>query len=80
VASKKRTSVHLDARLHRALQLKAKANDCTISEVVADALRQVLAQEAHDIEKARPPARPPAPDRKMTLAAVGARLKRRTKV
>jgi hypothetical protein len=73
--SKKRTTVHLDARLHRALQLKAKANDCTLSEVVADALRQVLAAEAHDIEKARPP----EPDRKMTLAAVGARLKRRSK-
>jgi len=43
--------------------------------VVAHALRPVLAEEVHDIEKARPP----EPDRKMTLAAVGARLKRRPK-
>jgi hypothetical protein len=67
--------VYLDARLHRALRLRAKATDCTISEVVADALRQVLAQEAHDIEKVEVH----RPERKMSLAAVGARLKRRGK-
>jgi hypothetical protein len=73
--SRKRSTVYLDARLHRALRLRAKATDCTLSEVVADALRQAFTQEARAIEGAK--AR--EPDRKMTLAAVGARLKRRRK-
>ena len=67
--------MYLDARLHRALHLKAKANDSTISEVVSDALRHVLSLEARAIEgvEAR------RPERKMSLASVGARLKRRGK-
>jgi len=75
MGSKKRSTVHLEARLHRALRLRAKATDCTISEVVADALRQAFAQEVRAIEGTRTR----EPDRKMTLAAVGARLKRRPK-
>jgi hypothetical protein len=75
--SRKRTSVHLDPGLHRALRLKARATDCTISEVVGDALRQVFAREALTIERSRGPAvvRPGA----MALSDVGARLKRRPK-
>ena len=73
--SRKRTTVHLDARLHRALRLRAKATDCTISEVVGDALRKALAEEARNIQQAEAL----QPRRTISLAAVGARLKRRPK-
>jgi Arc/MetJ family transcription regulator len=73
--SRKRTTVHLDARLHRALRLRAKATDCTISEVVGDALRRTLAEEARNIQQAEAL----APRRTLSLKDVGARLKRRAK-
>ncbi|MBS1110905.1 MAG: hypothetical protein H6Q88_2897, partial [Anaeromyxobacteraceae bacterium] len=69
------TTVHLDARLHRALRLRAKATDCTISEVVGDALRRTLAEEARNIQQAEAL----APRRTLSLKDVGARLKRRAK-
>jgi hypothetical protein len=72
---RKRTVVYLDARLHRALRLRSKATECTTSEVIADALRQAFAEEARDIEGAKARKRGP----KLSLDAVGARLKRRPK-
>ncbi len=73
--SRKRTTVHLDARLHRALRLRARATDCTISEVVGDALRHALSQEARDIQQAKAL----APRKTLSLKDVGARLKRRAR-
>jgi plasmid stability protein len=73
--SRKRTTAYLDPRLHRALRLRAKATDCTISEVIGDALRQALSQEARNIQQAEAL----APRRTISLAAVGARLKGRPK-
>jgi plasmid stability protein len=73
MSSRKRTTVHLDARLHRALRLRAKATDCTISEVVGEAVRQALSQEARNIQQAEAL----APRRTISLRDVGARLKRR---
>lgn len=73
--SRKRTTVHLDARLHRALRLRARATDCTISEVVGEALRKAFAEEARNIQQSAAP----APRRAMSLADVGARLKRRAR-
>jgi hypothetical protein len=75
MASRKRTTAYLDARLHRALRLRAKATDCTLSEVIGDALRKALAEEARNIQQAEAL----APRRTISLAAVGARLKRRPK-
>jgi hypothetical protein len=72
MAPRKKATVYLDARLHRALRLRARATDCTISEVIGDALRQLLAQEAKTIQ-----VRPAKPGPAMSLASVGARLKRR---
>jgi plasmid stability protein len=72
--SRKSATVYLDPRLHRALRLRAKATDCTVSEVIGEALRQALATEARKIQVAAP-----KPGRRMTLAAVGARLKGRAK-
>jgi hypothetical protein len=74
--ARKRTTVHLDQRLHRALRLRARATDCTVSEVVAEGLRQLFTQEARSIERAkRASGHPDA----MSLSDVGARLKRRKK-
>jgi predicted transcriptional regulator len=73
--SRKSTTVYLDPRLHRALRLRARATDCTISEVIGEALRQALATEARRIQADRVP----RPGTRMSLAAVGARLKRRPK-
>jgi predicted transcriptional regulator len=74
MASRKSATVYLDPRLHRALRLRAKATDCTISEVIGEALRQALTTEARQIQVAAP-----KPGTRMSLAAVGARLKRRAK-
>jgi hypothetical protein len=73
--SRKRTTVYLDARLHRALRLRSKATDCTISEVIGDALRQALAEEARNLQTAELR----KPERRMSLNAVGARLKGRAR-
>ena len=73
--SRKRTTVYLDARLHRGLRLRAKATDCTISEVIGDALRQALAVEARGLEAVELR----KPERRMSLNAVGARLKQRAR-
>jgi predicted transcriptional regulator len=72
--SRKSATVYLDPRLHRALRLRAKATDCTISEVIGEALRQALTTEARKIQVAAP-----KPGTRMSLAAVGARLKGRAK-
>ena len=73
--SRKRTTAFLDPRLHRALRLRAKATDCTISEVIGDALRKALAEEARNIQQAKAL----APRKTLSLKDVGARLKRRAK-
>ena len=75
MSSRKRTTVHLDTRLHRALRLRAKATDCTISEVVGDSLRQAFSQEARNIQQAEAL----QPRRTISLKDVGARLKRRAR-
>ena len=72
--SRKSATVYLDPRLHRALRLRAMATDCTISEVIGEALRQALTSEARKIQVAAP-----KPGTRMSLAAVGARLKGRAK-
>ncbi|MEI7705816.1 MAG: hypothetical protein WCK73_14610 [Deltaproteobacteria bacterium] len=73
--ARKRTTVHLDAKLHRSLRLRALATDCTISEVVGDALRRSLADEAQEYRESGPE----KPGHVISLADVGARLKRRPK-
>jgi len=46
----KRTTVYLDESLHRALQLKAIENHHSVSEMINDAIRFILAEDALDIE------------------------------
>jgi hypothetical protein len=46
----KRSTIYFDPDLHRALRLKAAAMDRSISDVVNDAVRQTLSEDAVDLE------------------------------
>jgi hypothetical protein len=45
----KRATVYFDDALHRALRLKAAETDCSVSELINDAVRQSLAADADDL-------------------------------
>ena len=45
----KRATIYLDEQLHRALKFKAAATDRTISEIVNEAVRRDLAEDAEDL-------------------------------
>ena len=45
----KRTTIYLDPDLHKALRLKAIAVSRSVSELVNDAVREALAEDAEDI-------------------------------
>jgi plasmid stability protein len=45
----KRATVYFEAELHRALRLKAAASDRSISDMVNDAVRVTLAEDAEDL-------------------------------
>lgn len=48
--AQKRATVYFDPFLHRALRLKAAATDRSISELVNDAVKASLTEDASDIE------------------------------
>lgn len=48
--TQKRATVYLDQSLHRALKLKAAATDRSISDLVNDAVRRSLVEDAEDLE------------------------------
>lgn len=45
----RRSTVYLDAELHRALRLKAAATDSSISNLVSEAARLYLSEDAEDL-------------------------------
>jgi hypothetical protein len=45
----KRATVYFEPHLHRALRLKAAETDSTISELVNDAVKEALAEDAGDL-------------------------------
>ena len=45
----RRSTVYLDADLHQALRLKAAATDCSLSELVNEAVRAALAEDEEDL-------------------------------
>jgi len=47
--SQKRATVYFDADVHRALRLKAAASDRSISDMVNDAVKAALADDAEDL-------------------------------
>ena len=48
--SAKRSTIYFDAAIHRALRLKAAETDRSISELVNDAVRLTLSDDAEDLE------------------------------
>jgi plasmid stability protein len=49
-AAAKRATIYLPPELHRALRLKAAAADRSISDLVSEAVRLSLAEDAEDLE------------------------------
>ena len=49
-SQQKRATVYFDPFLHRALRLKAAETDCSISQLVNEAVKAALAEDADDIE------------------------------
>ena len=47
--SQKRATVYFDSEVHRALRLKAAASDRSISDMVNDAVKAALAEDAEDL-------------------------------
>ena len=45
----KRATVYFEAEVHRALRLKAAASDRSISDMVNDAVKAALAEDADDL-------------------------------
>ena len=45
----KRTTVYFDPEIHRALRLKSAVSERSISELVNDAVRSSLAEDAEDL-------------------------------
>ena len=48
-AAQKRATVYLDSQLHRALRLKAVETDRSVSDIINEAVRQSLAEDAADL-------------------------------
>ena len=48
-ASPKRATVYFKPEIHRALRLKAAETDCSISELVNEAVKETLAEDAEDL-------------------------------
>lgn len=53
VIAPRRTTVYFDPDVHRALRLKAAANDRSLSDTVNAALRSALGEDADDLAAAK---------------------------
>jgi predicted transcriptional regulator len=62
MATSKRATIYLDSDLHRALRSKAAAMDTTISEIVNEAVRDALSEDADDLEQFEKRRREPSYD------------------
>ena len=49
-SSQKRATVYFEPHLHKALRLKAAETDRSVSELVNEAVREALAEDAEDLE------------------------------
>jgi hypothetical protein len=72
----KRATVYFDPDLHRALRMKSLLTDQSISDLVNDAVRAALAEDADDIATARKREKEP----RMSFEDVLKDLKRRGKL
>jgi plasmid stability protein len=48
-AESKRATIYLDADLHRALKMKSAVQDRSVSDLVNDAVRELLREDAEDL-------------------------------
>ncbi len=46
----RRSTIYLDPALHRALRIKAAETDRSISELISDAVKSALAEDADDLQ------------------------------
>lgn len=76
MSSAKRATVYFDPEIHRALRLKAAASDRSISDMVNDAVKLTLAEDAEDLEAIEARKREPNLDFEQFVKA----LKRRGKL
>ena len=76
MSSPKRATVYFEPEIHRALRLKAAASDKSISDMVNDAVKLTLAEDAEDLEAFEARKREPSLDFEQFVKA----LKRRGKL
>jgi hypothetical protein len=76
MSTSRRATVYLDASLHRALRVKAAETDQTLSDLVNEAVRQSLAEDAEDLAAFKSRAKEPNLD----FEAVLKDLRRRGKL
>ncbi len=72
----KRATVYFDPEIHRALRLKAAETDRPISDLVNDAVKLALAEDAEDLSAFEDRAR----ERNLPFESVVKDLKRRGKI
>jgi len=58
----RRATVYLDPELHRALRIKAAETDQSVSDIVNEAVRQTLAEDAEDVAAFRTRVKEPSLD------------------
>ena len=74
--SSKRSTIYFDADLHRAIRVKAAEMDLTVSDLVNEAVRRSLAEDAEDLESFEKRRREPV----VSFEEVVRSLKRRGKL
>jgi hypothetical protein len=75
-ASAKRSTVYLDAALHRVLRIKAAETDRSISELVNEAVKQSFLEDAEDLAAFKDRAR----ERTVSFEKVLREMRRRGKL
>jgi len=74
--SNRRSTIYFDPDVHRAVKMKAAAMDLTLSDVVNEAVRRSLAEDAEDLEAFDKRRREPS----LTFEDVVRSMKRRGKL
>jgi plasmid stability protein len=59
MSTARRATVYLDPALHRALRIKAAETDQSVSDIVNEAVKQSLAEDAEDLAAFRARAKEP---------------------
>jgi len=76
MSSVKRATVYFDADIHRALRLKAASSDKSISDMVNEAVKLTLTEDAEDLASFEERSREPSLDFEQFVKA----LRRRGKI